>query len=996
MFPSLPMRTFFRRQVCVLVACLACLPGALADNTLPVGPPVKSITVLALDDFPPLLFRDASGELQGSVREIWALWEARTGIKVNLVAADWPTIYQDMLAGKADVIDMARATGDRKPFLDFSAPHTTLNMMLYFHESISAIVDAKTSKGFLIGVIEAGGCADRLREAGSDNFKQYLTIEDLVTAAARDEIRVFCAYEPQANYFLNRLGKAREFRHSPPLYSGEGSWAVRKGDQVMYKLVADGFASISPAEREEITMKWMGAYVVGPEAPIYVRYAGYGLLTLLGLGLFLLAWNRMLQKRVDAKTETLNQTLDSLKQAQQATVAVNESLEELVASRTFELTMRIGELQAIFDAATAGIVMTRNRRILNCNRMLEQMFGYGPGELVGQSTRIWYPDEAIFLQVGEAIAAGMQQQGFYRHDHELVRKDGSRFWCRLMVRSLDPADFSKGTVGIIEDITDEREVMAGMARARELAEEAARTKADFLANMGHEIRTPMNAVIGMTHLVLKTGLTQQQRESLRKIQLASQHLLGILNDILDFSKIDAGKMTVEHIDFELERVLDNVSGLIAEKAAGKGLELIIDIAPDVPDKLVGDPLRIGQILINYANNAVKFTEHGEIAIHVRVMSELDDELVLHFSVRDTGIGIDKEQSRQLFQSFQQADSSTTRKFGGTGLGLAISKRLAELMNGETGVDSTPGAGSTFWFTARVGRGHDLCRHYQPRPGLRGRRMLVVDDNDSAREVVCEMLHSMAFDVAAVESGMAALEELQLAAASGMPYEIVFLDWQMPGMDGVATAREIRKLALPQPPLVLMVTAYGRDELIAAAEKAGIDDILLKPMTPSLLYDTVLRILGDQADEPQRVQADDLGSLPDVSAIAGARALLVEDNDLNQEVAIAFLEEAGLEVDLAPDGAAALERVQKQAYDIVMMDMQMPVMDGLTATREIRKLPGMADLPIVAMTANALNGDRERCLEAGMNDHIAKPIDYEELVARLLQWVRPRGPSSDKS
>ena len=684
------------------------------------------------------------------------------------------------------------------------------------------------------------------------------------------------------------------------------------------------------------------------------------------------------------------------KQAEAELAEYRHDLERKVAERTAEViaateSLRIAheEQQAVFDAASVGIVLTRDRVIVHCNRTMERMLGREAGELTGQLTRIWYRSDAEYAAAGERIYADVSRQGLHSEEVELTRKDGSTFWARLTVRAFDRDRPEQGVAGTIEDITAERAAIAEMARARELAEDAARTKSDFLANMSHEIRTPMNAVIGMTHLVLKTGLTPRQREYVRKIQSSSQMLLGILNDILDFSKIDAGKLVVERIDFELDRVLDNVAAMVAERTAGKGLELIIDVAADVPNNLIGDPLRIGQILTNYANNAVKFTEHGEIVIRVEVEGREGDDLRLRFVVRDTGIGIEAAQRERLFRSFEQADTSITRKYGGTGLGLVISKRLAELMGGEVGVDSVPGDGSTFWFTVALGTGRDAGERFLPRADLRGRRVLVVDDNEHAREIIGDQLRAMTFVVATAASGDDALAELLRAEAAREPHEIVFLDWHMPGMDGIETAAEIRRLGLRSSPHLLMVTAYGRDDLVASASRVGIEDILTKPVTPSQLFDAAMRVLGADESARHRPRADESGVSRDVSMLAGARALLVEDNDLNQEVATEFLHEVGLEVDVAPDGAVALEKLKTNTYDIVLMDMQMPVMDGLTAAREIRKLPGLRDLPIVAMTANVMAADRERCIDAGMNDHIAKPIDPATLVAKLVQWVRPR-------
>ena len=670
-------------------------------------------------------------------------------------------------------------------------------------------------------------------------------------------------------------------------------------------------------------------------------------------------------------------------------------LEDITEERAMLDALRLSyeEQQAIFESAGAGMVLMKNRTVARCNRRMDELLGYDYGEQLGKPTRMWYPDEASYELVGSEGYKAVWRGDTDVREQLLVRKDGSTFWARMSARAVDTADRSKGTVSIIEDITTERAAVQAIRKAQEMAEDAARIKADFLANMSHEIRTPMNAVMGMTHLVLKTDLTPRQYQYLSKIQDASKHLLGIINDILDFSKIEAGKMTLEHIEFELDKVLDNVVNLIAERAAAKGLELILNVDPRVPNHLVGDPLRIGQVLINYANNAVKFTERGEIALQVRVSTESDNELVLHFSVQDTGPGISAEQQQQLFQSFQQADSSTTRKFGGTGLGLAIAKRLAALMDGSVGVESQPGQGSTFWFTARLGKGAEASRILVPEPDLRGRRALVVDDNDSTREVIAEMLRSMTFVVGMAGSGKEAVQEIQRAKTAHEPYEIVFLDWQMPGMDGISTAREIRRLPLDTPPHLIMVTAHGREEIHKRAEQVGIEDVLTKPLNPSLLFDTIMQTLSaSHLAQPDQMPAPIAQTSPESGMFGGARALLVEDNELNQEVATALLNDVGLEVEVACNGRVAVDMAQAARYDVILMDMQMPVLDGLSATREIRQLPGLDQVPIIAMTANALAADRERCIEAGMNDHVAKPIDPELLVRALQQWVQPRRTS----
>jgi PAS domain S-box-containing protein len=550
-----------------------------------------------------------------------------------------------------------------------------------------------------------------------------------------------------------------------------------------------------------------------------------------------------------------------------------------------------------------------------------------------------------------------------------------------------PADM----YGVSQDITEFKRLEAELVTAKEAAVAATKAKSDFLANMSHEIRTPMNAILGMTHLALKTDLTSKQRDYLTKSKAAAQSLLGIINDILDFSKIEAGKLDIEKTNFRLEDVLENVSNVVSQKVHDKNLEFLIAAQQDLPPDLVGDPLRLGQILINLVNNAVKFTERGEIGVMVALTEKTFDRANLKFSVRDTGIGMTLEQTARLFQPFSQADSSTTRKYGGTGLGLSISKRLVELMGGNIWVESSYGAGSTFHFTAWFGVGSGEAKCKQLIPDIAGIRVLVVDDNAQAREMLADSLKALALRVESASSGEDAIRELA-AAEEHDRYQLVMMDWRMPGMDGLEASRIIKAgNRFKHIPKIVMVTAFGRGEIRAHAEEMGIDGYLLKPVTPSTLYDTLLELFGAAGNEADIRQITRAAAT--THDATGIRILLVEDNEVNQQVATELLESAGASVTIANNGGEAVriltESEQLPPFDVVFMDLQMPEMDGFTATRLLRAHQQLQGLPIIAMTAHALVEERQRCLDAGMNDHVSKPIDPDALFVTLTRWAKPR-------
>lgn len=656
------------------------------------------------------------------------------------------------------------------------------------------------------------------------------------------------------------------------------------------------------------------------------------------------------------------------------------------------------EQEAIFESSLVGIMVLENRVLTKVNRRMAEMLGYEPEDIIGRGPQQLHLSEKNFQEFGENYYWRLAQQEIVNIEYPLRHKDGRTIWCQFNGKAIAPPDLAKGAVWIIEDITARKQAEEDLKLAKAQAEAANRAKSDFLANMSHEIRTPMNGVIGMTSLLLESELSAEQQEYAKTIQSSGDSLLSIINDILDYSKIEAGKLELEHIDFDLRVAMDDINSLLAIKAFEKELEYIAVVSPEVPSLLHGDPGRLRQILVNIVGNAIKFTDTGEVTVRVDLEKEDAIQTVVRFSVADTGIGIPKDQQDRLFKSFTQADTSTTRKFGGTGLGLTISKQLVELMGGHIGLESEKGEGSEFWFTATLKKQPEGKEKHRVLPeDIRGKRILIVDDNDTNRYVLKEQLKFWGCRYDDASNGEQALIKLREAAHTRAPFEIAILDMQMPGIDGEALGRMIKLDPDLRKTILVMMTSMGQRGDAMRFEEIGFAAYLNKPIRQSQLYNCLAIASGihKDADSAEMVVVKPSPIITRHTILEDkkqrVRILLAEDNPINQKVAKRTLNKLGYGVDCVSNGKEAVDALRTTAYDIVLMDCQMPIMDGYEATGVIRdtgsKVQGH-QVPIIAMTAHAMQGDREKCINAGMDDYLTKPVKPQHLSDMLDKWLKP--------
>ena len=679
--------------------------------------------------------------------------------------------------------------------------------------------------------------------------------------------------------------------------------------------------------------------------------------------------------------------------------------------RTRALAVSESKYRDIFENTGAGsIIIEDDLLISEANAKFEKMSGYRKDEIEGKFRWIDMVEKDNLKEMKKDHLIRVRGGGPAPVEYEfrLVRKDGEVIDVFAEVNRDSASEKSIASVidisprkraeralqkahdeleKRVEERTSElKDANRQLTTAKEAADASGRAKSEFLANMSHEIRTPMNAIIGMCDLVMNTDLSRKQKEYVSIVRSSSRSLLELINDILDFSKIDAGKLDFENVPFNLREVVEEITDMFLEKSMEKEIELIVDINPDVPRTLISDPLRLRQVLANLTSNAFKFTKRGEICITVRTQARERDQVQLLFCVRDTGIGIDDKNSAQLFDAFAQADGSTTRKYGGTGLGLAISKKIVSIMGGDIWVESKIGIGSSFYFTMETDIADDDTAVVQSLPPyLKNKKVLVVDDNPSTLMIMKRFLEAFGFRTEMANSGESAVKLFGMAAEEE-PYALILMDIRLPGIDGVEAIEIIKNDRSHKAPPIICISAYGRESEINRAKEAGADSFLMKPVKQSLLFDTIMEIFGFRSSTVKK----EIDGLVRHGEFSDLHLLLVEDNPINQMVATEVLSAVEIKVDVANNGIEAIDAVRSKTYDAVLMDVQMPEMDGIEASKYIRNQLKILNLPIIAMTAHAMYGDRERCLAAGMNDYVPKPIDRKELFAALRKHISRLG------
>lgn len=936
--------------------------------------------------YPPIEYLEG-GQHRGITAEFFNLISQRVGLEfVPVPDRTWSELMQGVKDQEIDLITSLAISSERQSFLNFTEPYHELTVMIFCRQGHPYVTSMTELSDGPTAVVKDYVFLDWIRRDYPDlEIVEVDTAEEGLKALASGRVEHYIDSLLVTVHKIQRMGLANVQVSGSTPYSFPMAIGVRPDWPVLVSILNKALHSISTQERDEIYNEW--------RTVTYEHGFDYSLLWKLGipasfLMLAIIYWNRRLDSAVKKRTNELSQITERLELAtQSAKIGI---WDWNLRHDTLSWDDQMYELFGLDPKKHPDPRQVWDKFLLEDHR--EEMVGYVDrakrGEIQGFSTefRLIRPDQSIHYVEAHADVHHDKKGEPFRligvNWDITPRKDAER----ELIEHLD------GLEGIVEMRTQELQI------ALQKAEYATRAKSDFLANMSHEIRTPMNAIIGLNHLLLKCNLAPKEREYAKKIENAARNLLRLLNDILDFSKIEAGKLALESVAFELNDLFTNLCDVIGWRAHKKGLSLVFVTEPDVPTRVKADPLRISQILLNLTSNAVKFSERGQILVETKLVDSSDGMVTLKFSITDHGVGLTSDQQDKLFDAFTQADASTTRKYGGTGLGLSISNKLAQLLGGEIGVESTFGEGSTFWFTVQC----ELIEEREPRSlpeEITGLKVLLLDSDPKTCDNLQKQLELIGYEVVIAASREQALEQLLSSVEPDQSnIDLILIDWQFfekEEMAGVVAAQN--HPLLNKIPKLLLVSSYEREWVERKTRQAAIDGSLTKPFGQSMLIEAIGRLFGveSKAEESADFSVDTIEGL---NEIRGAHILLVEDKEVNQEVACGVLEGEGFEVTVASNGREALDIVKAQGdqFHLVLMDLQMPVMDGYTATREIRRLKGFDELPILAMTADAFSGVEDRTRKAGMNGYATKPIDPPSLFRELVRWIEPLDSSVSTS
>jgi len=962
--------------------------------------------------FVPFEFKDKDGTFKGICADYVEILNDR--LEINMVPVDvgsWDETIELAKEKEIDVLPGVSMTRNREDYFLFTEPYIVFQRALYTRNDNDRSVMVEDLPDLAVAVQVNSSHHEFLSLNTEVTPVLFDTAEEALLAVASNRAEVYVGNLTTTNHIVKELGISN-VRVASTFEAGSGlSFAVRNDWPQLKGIIEKGLSSISEEERIAITNKWSGVEVKQDLSRIYMIFFQATLVVLLVMGITLY-WMRMLRKENDERLKAqvrLNRTVHQLENLYNASLALNSML-----SLDQVLEMIVSKLEEViaFDYATIQVAVDDGFEVIYASGFEEDK----------------RPSGHIFSLESNPLTSHvlLSRKPFVIHDNQFHTPAYNDNSLDIRSRLLLPLTFDGEVIGVLTvdhhktNYFSKEHIKSGMAfaiqaalaihnarmfeavnEAREVAEEATRAKASFLANMSHEIRTPMNAIIGLTNLTLKTELTDIQRSYLSKVESASKNLLLIINDILDFSKIEAGKLKIEHIKFDLNKVMHDLANLISVKAYEKELEIIFDLDPNLPDELVGDSLRLGQVLLNLTSNAIKFTDEGEITVRVLLESEVGSTILLKFIVEDTGIGMTEDQGRDLFKSFEQADVSTTRKYGGTGLGLTISKNLVELLGGDIGFESTRGKGSVFYFTASFEKSETKTNHIEGIPHkLAKYNILVVDDNENFLTVVESYFNRLGIDADYTLRASRAIEIFKEKGKMRNFYDLVLVDWNLGDITGIELCNQLRTFNFGTPKFVL-ATGYGREEVLDQVKSNNLDGYMIKPITQSILLDVLMNVLGTEMSHTaiRTLKTPVTESVVGLEKVKGRKILLVEDNEINQLVARDLLESEGFLVESVINGLEAVNRLEGQCdVDLILMDLQMPVMDGYEATRRLRSNESpVCEIPIVAMTADAMDDVKDKVLASGFNAYLTKPIVPQDLFELLtMQLGRGINPKSDNN